>query len=155
MNADGLPEVVVVQSNARLGAKLAIYDETGLVATTPNIGRSNPWLTPLGVADLDGDGLTELAYIDRPHLAQTLMIWRFESGELRFVSVGRLHESPHWRTRYCWWYRTCNRMPEVIVAGADWDQMVVMTFAGKGFVAKTIGQGTSLPAFAIVITSDD
>jgi len=41
LDADGSPEVVVVQSNARLGAKLAIYDETGLVAVTPNIGRSN------------------------------------------------------------------------------------------------------------------
>lgn len=41
VDADGSPEVVVVQSNARLGVKLAIYDETGLVVVTPNIGRSN------------------------------------------------------------------------------------------------------------------
>lgn len=66
VDGDGSPEVVVVQSNARLGAKLAIYDEDGLVAATPHIGRSNRWLAPLGAADLDGDGLIELAYIDRP-----------------------------------------------------------------------------------------
>ena len=43
------------------GARLAIYDETGLVSATPYIGRSNRWLAPLGAGDLDGDGNIELA----------------------------------------------------------------------------------------------
>ena len=37
-------------------------------------------LAPLGAADLDGDGKIELAYIDRPHLAKILRIWRFDDG---------------------------------------------------------------------------
>ena len=156
LDADGSPEVVVVQSNARLGAKLAIYDETGLVATTPNIGRSNRWLTPLGATDLDGVGLIELAYIDRPHFAKTLMIWRFESGELRFVSELAGYTNHRIGERdIAGGISTCNGMPEMIVAGADWAQMVAMTLDDKGFVAKTIGQDTSRPAFAIVMTCDD
>jgi len=115
LNADGLPEVVVVQSNARLGAKLAIYDETGLVATTPNFGRSNPWLTPLGAADLDGDGLIELACIDRPHLAKTLMVRRFEGGELRFVSELAGYTSHRIGERdIAGGIRSCNGRPEMI-----------------------------------------
>ena len=66
LDFDGAPEVIVVQSNARLGAKLAIYDATGLRADTPHIGASNRWLAPLGAADLDGDGTMNVAFVDRP-----------------------------------------------------------------------------------------
>ena len=156
VDADGSPEVVVVQSNARLGAKLTIYDETGLVAATPNIGRSNRWLAPLGAADLDGDGLIELAYIDRPHLAKTLMIWRFESGELRFVSELAGYTNHRIGERdIAGGIRTCNGMPEMIVARADWSEMAAITFDDKSFMAKTIGQGTSRPAFATAMTCND
>ena len=156
LDGDGSPEVVVVQSNARLGAKLAIYDETGLVAATPNIGRSNRWLAPLGAADLDGDGLIELAYIDRPHLAKTLMIWRFEGGELRFVSELAGYTNHRIGERdIAGGIRACNGVPEMIVARADWSEIAAITFDGKGFVAKKIGQGTSRPVFATAMTCDD
>jgi hypothetical protein len=152
VDGDGSPEVVVVQSNARLGAKLGIYDETGLVAATPNIGRSNRWLA----ADLDGDGLIELAYIDRPHLAKTLMIWQFESGELRFVSDLAGYTNHRIGERdIAGGIRTCKGVPEMIVARADWSEMAAITFDGKDFVAKTIGQDTSRPAFATAMTCND
>ena len=123
VDGDGSPEVVVVQSNARLGAKLAIYDEDGLVAATPHIGRSNRWLAPLGAADLDGDGLIELAYIDRPHLAKTLMIWRFESGELRFVSELAGYTNHRIGERdIAGGIRSCNGRPEMIVS---WQRRLV------------------------------
>jgi len=56
MDGDGDAEVITVESAQTAGARLAIYDEAGLVAATPYIGRTNRWLAPLGAADLDGDG---------------------------------------------------------------------------------------------------
>lgn len=149
MDGDGDAEVIVVRSNRRLGAKLAIYDETGLIAGTPYIGRSNRWLAPLGAADLDGDGAVEVAYVDRPHLAKTLRIWRFADGDL--IPVADLAGYTNHRIGerdIAGGIRTCNGTPEMIVATADWSQLVAITFDGVDFQTKTIGSDTSRPAFA-------
>lgn len=149
VDLDGDFEVIVVQSNNRLGAKLAIYDETGLIADTPNIGRSNRWLSPLGAADLDGDGKIEIAYIDRPHLAKILRIWRFVDGAL--VSVGDLGGYTNHRIGerdIAGGIRTCNGKPEMIVATANWSELKAITFEDDGFSARRIGRDSSRPAFA-------
>ncbi len=82
VDSDGAPEMIVVETDLSLGARLAIYDEAGFVAATSFIGQTHRWLAPIGVADLDGDGLIEIAYIDRPHLARLLRVWRFQDGTL-------------------------------------------------------------------------
>lgn len=76
----------MTETDLTQGAALAIYDQTGKITGTPAY-RSNPPLAgPLRCADLDGDGTIELACIDRPHLAKTLHIWRFENGKLTPVA---------------------------------------------------------------------
>ena len=88
ITGDGLPEVVVVETDVAQGAQLAVYNSTGdKIAATPHIGQTNRWLAPVGAADLDGDGHIEVAYIDRPHLAKTLRIWRFHYGKLVEVAA--------------------------------------------------------------------
>src|SRR5690606_28377321 len=62
LDGDGAPEVITVETDLTLGARLAIYGESGLIAATPFIGRPHRWLAPLGAADLDGDGRVEIAY---------------------------------------------------------------------------------------------
>ncbi|MFT5785260.1 MAG: hypothetical protein ACI9KK_000606 [Ascidiaceihabitans sp.] len=149
MDEDGTPEVLVVQSNQRLGAKLAIYDETGLVADIPYIGRSNRWLAPLGAADLDGDGAVEVAYIDRPHLAKTLRIWRFEAGELTHVTDLEGFTNHRIGERdIAGGIRNCDGKPEIIVASADWTQLWAITFDDAKFDQRLLGHDTSRPAFA-------
>ena len=69
---------IVVESHRDFGARLALYRAEGLIATTPYIGTPNRWLAPIGAGDLDGDGRVEIAYIDRPHLAKRLRVWRFD-----------------------------------------------------------------------------
>ena len=156
MDGDGNPEVIVVQSNRRLGAKLAIYDETGLIADTPFIGRANRWLAPLGAADLDGDGVIEVAYIDRPHLAKTLRIWRFVAGELIHVAdLGGFTNHRIGERDIAGGIRTCNGRPEMIVASADWSQLVSVAFDGAEFQAETLGRDTSRPAFANAMVCKD
>lgn len=128
LDRDGLPEVIVIETDARLGASLAVYDESGKIAATPYIGRTHRWLAPLGAADLDGDGKVELAYIDRPHLAKTLRIWRFEASRLVHVAdkpgltnhrIGEAFISGG--------IRDCGQGPEIVTASANWSRVMVTT----------------------------
>ena len=93
LDNDGDIEVVVVETSMREGARLSVYDETGLLAATPHIGRAFRWLAPVGVADLDGDGTVEIAYVDRPHLAKRLRIWRFATEISTRSPTGRGDQS--------------------------------------------------------------
>ena len=79
---DGHAEVWTVRSDARDGARLEAYvlsgagAETSLkrrYATTP-IGIGFRWLNPIGVADFDGDGQQEIAYIETPHIGGILTV---------------------------------------------------------------------------------
>ena len=149
LNSDGRNEVITVQSNARLGAKLAVYDADGLVAQTPNIGRTNRWLAPLGAADLDQNGTMDVAYIDRPHLAKILRIWRFEDGKLHHSADLAGYTNHRIGERdIAGGIRTCNGAPEMIVATADWGNLVAIRFTGTDFKTQTLGQNTSRAAFA-------
>ncbi|WP_372610977.1 FG-GAP repeat domain-containing protein [Aquicoccus sp.] len=141
LEGDGRPEVIVVESDMSQGARLAVYDETGMIANTPFIGRTNRWLAPVGSADFDGDGVREIAYIDRPHLAKTLRIWSFNrDGGMRHVAdVPGLTNH-----RIGWDYipggiRDCGQGPEIITADAGWSRVMVTRFDGKGFASVALG----------------
>lgn len=141
LDGDGRPEIIVVQSNAQKGARLVVYDRRGNeVATTPNIGTRFRWLAPAGIADLDGDGHIELAFVDRPHLARTLRIWRFKDGALTQVGVmpgvtnHRIGEAD-----IAGGVRSCGGAPEMVLATSDWSRLVAVQFDGDGFETRDIG----------------
>lgn len=140
VDGDGLPEVIVIESDARLGASLAIYDETGKIASTPFIGRTNRWLAPLGAADLDGDGMVELAYIDRPHLAKTLRIWRFDGGELKHVAdKPGLTNHRIGEDFISGGIRTCKGRHEIVTASGDWSRVMISTLDKGRITSRDIG----------------
>lgn len=143
VDGDGKPEVVVVESQARTGAQLAVYDETGKIASTPHIGRANRWLAPIGVADLDGDGAVELAYIDRPHLAKTLRVWRFKDGAL--VPVADLAGLTNHRIGepdIGGGVRDCGQGPEMITASANWVRVMATRLQDGMLTTRDIGAHT-------------
>lgn len=151
VDGDGDREVIVVESDAKRGARLAIYDANGLVAATAFIGRANRWLAPTGVgaADLDGDGNVELAYIDRPHLAKTLRVFRFQNGGLQ--PVGDLPGVTNHRIGerdIAGGIRDCGNGPEIIVADASWRQVLAISFDGTRFATKTLGPHEGRSSFA-------
>ncbi|MGE0659883.1 MAG: hypothetical protein AB7F36_09265 [Reyranellaceae bacterium] len=84
INDDGAPEALVVRSTAERGASLAAYRlaRAGIemMARTKPLGQANRWLNPLGVADLDGDGRTEIVLVERPHLDGRLVVLRLANG---------------------------------------------------------------------------
>lgn len=146
LDGNGLPEIIVVQSHQRLGAQLAIYriaeGEPGidLVTATPFIGRRNRWLAPIGAADLDGDGLIEIAYIDRPHLARSLRVWRFaddtltEVATLEGLSNHRIGED-----FITGGLRDCGDGLQMITANADWTRVMATQLTDGVLQTRALG----------------
>ena len=135
------PAVMVVETDLRRGARLALYGDGGLIASTPFIGRPHRWLAPLGAADLDGDGNLEIAYVDRPHLAKTIRIWRFrQDGGLAPVA-----DLPGFTNHRIGWnfipggIRDCGGGPEMIVADADWQGVHAVSFRHGRFRSRRLG----------------
>ena len=143
LDGDGDNEVIVVESQAQTGAQLAIYDETGKIAATPHIGTRNRWLAPVGAADLDGDGYIEIAYIDRPHLAKTLRVWRFKDGALSQVAaLAGLTNHRIGEEDIGGGLRDCGQGPEMITASANWAQVVATTLKDGQLEARAVGPHT-------------
>ncbi len=143
------PGVMVVEADLKLGARLALYDEGGLIAATPYIGRSHRWLAPIGAADLDGDGRIEYAYVDRPHLAKTIRIWRLENGALKPVAdLPGFTNHRIGEDTIAGGIRDCGNGPEMIVADAGWQNIIAITHAGNRFTARVLGPHENRRSFA-------
>lgn len=149
IDLDGTHEVMVVETKITEGARISIYNGAGeLVAATPHIGRSNRWYSPVGAADLDGDGLVEVAFIDRPHLAKTLRVWRYDNGD--FTEVAATADMTNHRigeADIAGGIRDCGDGPEMIVATGNWTRLLAVRFDGE-LTATDIGPHTGRDSFA-------
>lgn len=143
LDNDGAPEVVVVEADATLGARLSVYGPEGLIAATPHIGQRNRWLAPIGAADFDGDGHVEIGYIDRPHLAKTLRLWRLKDGALTQIAnqTGLTNHKIGWDF-IAGGVRTCDSAPEMITADAAWQRIIATRFDGTALKTRDIGAYT-------------
>jgi hypothetical protein len=153
VDGDGAPEVVVVESHEAQGARLAVWalvdGSLAAKAATPFIGTRFRWLAPAAVADLDGDGLVELAYVDRPHLAKVLRVWRYEAlntGQVGLTEVATLDDVTNHRIG--WDYiagglRDCGQGPEMVLADAGWASIVAVTFDGTSLSRRRLSDYTA------------
>ncbi len=158
VTGDGHPEVITVVSYFDRGAALRIWGERPaqdhpvgsdmvVLAETAPIGKRHRWLAVIGAADLDGDGATEIAYIDRPHLAKTLRIVRFEErkGRAELVEVAAkrgLTNHQFGQTSIVGGIRECGGRPEIITLDAEW-RNVMATQMGKGqLISRRIARYT-------------
>ncbi|MFC3615232.1 FG-GAP repeat domain-containing protein [Lutimaribacter marinistellae] len=139
LDGDGAPEVIVVEAEASTGASLAIYGPRGKITATPHIGQRNRWLAPAGIGDLDGDGYVELAYVDRPHLARTLRIWRYDTGRLTEIAQ-RPGVTNHriGEDFITGGLRDCGQGPELVLASADWSRLLAV-FHSEGWQTRDLG----------------
>lgn len=132
IDGDDSLEIVTIESSQHEGARLTIWSvkegEVARLASTPYIGQAFRWLAPIGAADLDGDGYIEVAYIDRPHLAKTLRVWRFRDGELRLVdSLSGLTNHRIGDQTITSALQNCHEKPKLITANANWTQVMATT----------------------------
>ncbi|WP_226779179.1 FG-GAP repeat domain-containing protein [Oceaniglobus trochenteri] len=164
VTGDGAPEVITVESSDSQGARLAVWGLDGQgrlapLAASPFIGQRFRWLAPVGAADLDGDGRIELAWIDRPHLAKTLMVWRMEpAGEgWRLVPLA---ESPGLTNHrigesdIAGGMRDCGAGPEMITADAAWRNVMATRLAGGRLTSRVIGRHRDRGSFAAAMACD-
>ncbi len=137
ITGDGDPEIVVIETDVRLGGSLAVYDQTGKIAETPHIGRTNRWLAPVGAADFDADGRVEVAFVDRPHLAKVLRVFEWDGAELVLdTEIGGLTNHRIGEDFISGGVRDCGAGPELVTADANWTQVMVTSFDGGWQVAS-------------------
>ena len=157
LDGDDAPEVIVVESHETRGARLAIWGmvsgNLAPIAATPFIGTRFRWLAPLGAADLDGDGVMELAYVDRPHLAKTLRIWRYEArGQtVRLREVASLKGVTNHRigeVDIAGGMRDCGQGPEMIVADSAWREVLALRYDGSEISRQSLGPHRGRQSFA-------
>lgn len=95
LDGDGTDEIIVVRSYLGRGAALAVVKVTkaglAIIAETPPTGRQNTWLNPAGIADFNGDGQLDVAYVQMPHILGRLRVWTLRGG--RLVQIASLEDT--------------------------------------------------------------
>ncbi|MFU8777360.1 MAG: FG-GAP repeat domain-containing protein [Roseovarius sp.] len=152
VDGDGQTDVVVVESSPREGAQLAIYTlrrgQLVKSAATPAIGTPFRWLAPAAIADLNGDGIMNIAYVETPHLGKVLRVWSWASGgltqvaSLKGVTNHRIGDEVIWGG-----LRDCGQGAEIIVADAGFREVVAVGFQGDTLAARPLGITASPAGF--------
>jgi hypothetical protein len=143
LDGDAVPEIIVVESSFDAGAALTVYRLDGARLAriaAPAIGTRNRWLAAAAIADLDGDGHVEIAYIDRPHLAKRLRIWRYVDGTLAHVADAQgLTNHRIGEAFITGGVRDCGAGPEIITANANWTRIMASRLIGTRIESSDIG----------------
>ena len=86
LDGDGDDEIVVVETDSKLGGSLAVYGlregKMEKVASTPFIGRAYRWLNPVGAGDFNGDSVMDLALVSTPHIGGVLKLYSWSPPKL-------------------------------------------------------------------------
>ena len=155
-DGDGAADVIVVETDPQLGAQLAIYSlrRGALVKAhaTPHIGQRFRWLAPVGVADLNGDGVTDLAYVDRPHLARTLRVWSWAAGGLTEIAmIDGVTNHRIGDEVISGGIRDCGDGPEIVTASADWTILLATRLEEGRLTSREIGRQEGPQSFAAAL----
>lgn len=148
VTGDGIPEVIVVESSVTKGARLAVWGAKGRIAASKHIGQPKRWLAPAGIADFDGDGVNDIAIVDRPHLDKILRIFEVKDNSvIEWINVQPLSNHRIGDPTISGGVRTCaSDKPELILADANWKTITVISFPnGREDIVATAGRPITGP----------
>jgi len=135
--------IVVVEASLSGGAELAVYglaDGTvQRIAATPPIGRRNRWLAVAGIADFDGDGQNDIAYVETPHIGGTLRIWTLRGG--RLVEIARARGFSNHRIGEPFitgGVRWCGAGPELVLPNFNWTKTMLVRLEGGAIAVREL-----------------
>ena len=145
MDGDGLGDVVVVETDVSRGASLAIYslgpDGLFKLAATPHIGRAFRWLAPAGIADFDGDGQNDVAYVETPHLGKVLRFWTMRRGKLvEIAAASGLTNHRIGEEMISGGVRNCTGANEMVTANGDWSRVFATRMNDGGLAFTDLGR---------------
>ncbi|SMH52797.1 VCBS repeat-containing protein [Maritimibacter sp. HL-12] len=160
-DGDGKPEVVAVLSGFETGAMVMIFGHDGEAARplgqTAAIGQRHRWLAIAGIADFDGDGVDEIAYVDRPHLARTLRLVRvvLQDGQASFTqaaSAPGLSNHRYGAEMIEGGVRDCpGAAPVIVTADAGWREIVATRLEAGRLVSTSAAPYDGPDSFAPVM----
>jgi hypothetical protein len=149
VTGDGLNDVVVIETRLDAGASLAVYGMDGEIfrklAATPHIGRPHRWLAPAGIADFDGDGVLDVAYVETPHNGGILRIWSFRGNRPREIASAPGYSNHRIGQNFVTGgMRDCGNGPELVLPNADWSRTLLVRQSG-GVIASAVLSGDAEP----------
>ena len=158
MTGDRFEEVIVVESSLDGGAELAVYGielkdpgkpqkyVMGLwtkLASTPPIGRRNRWLAPAGIADFNGDGQNDIAYVETPHIGGTLRVWTMQDGALvQIAEQGGFSNHRIGEDFITGGARDCGEGVELVLPEFGWSRLLAVKLEGGSLSHRTISEHT-------------
>lgn len=157
LDGQGPAEIITVESHRSTGARLAVWGlRAGALqrlASTPHIGNRFRWLAPLGAADLDGDGAMEIAYVDRPHLARILRVWRYgDEGLTEIASLAGVTNHRIGERDIAGGIRDCGHGPEMILADAAWREVLAIRLSEGHLSAQPLGPHKGRASFTAALS---
>ncbi len=165
LTGDGAPELVTVLSDFQSGARVLVLGlQDGQIVTigaTDPIGTRHRWLSIAGIADINGDGRGDIAYIDRPHLAKTLRIVTLASGQpgqgmVEIATAPALTNHHLGAAQIEGGVRVCpGKAPVIVTADANWAQIVETRFQAGQLISTPTGPYSGADSFASYLTCAD
>lgn len=156
IDLDGEEAVLVVRSYLDSGAAIAVYriveNQIRPVGEAYPIGLSHRWLNPVGAADFDGDGRTEIAAVVTPHLSGILTIYQLDNDAFR-KDAARSGYSTHFigstvLAMSVVLDANSDGVPDIVLPSLDRGRLAVVTFAGS-----SSRELLSLPQPSRIVTS--
>ncbi len=159
LTGDGGLELVTVLSDFQRGSRVLVLGlQNGQIVTlgaTDPIGTRHRWLSIAGIADINGDGQGDIAYIDRPHLAKILRIVTLAPGQrvVEITTAPALTNHHLGTSQIEGGVRACpGKAPVIVTSDADWTQIVETRYQAGKLISTPTAPYSGAASFAPYLT---